>query len=351
MTTADPDVVRLEQEEVPDCIKLLINDGNKMNSKYRIGNSAFGFPSEQEAEEDEIHVLIQLPKQEAPPSSFPLPTYMNGIDMTSQGNLRREDLVTKLYDLVVSRSGRFVRLSSPAASGKTSLLALFANRYRDRLSCIYVKEFQTLIRQLVSGRVTGFDAETVTFQRGKLYVIQLDDAQKAYSDYQLWENLIKAIPAHLQGYDVRFIISASHTLIEGDVSTPLAIRDFPGLTRSDFLLHDKQAMEFLALPEPNGLPPAVGSKLREVIVSECNGLIGALRIAVDQLANRFKNRSSESETEVLNYYLSTNFVHQLGRCFGFDHAKPIGNTLKNIIFKCLADEPIEAPTHLDEDQD
>ncbi|KAE9016850.1 hypothetical protein PR001_g14543 [Phytophthora rubi] len=62
LSSADPDVQRLEDGETPHGITALMNDASKMNPKCRIRNVAFGFPDEADAGEDEIHILVDVPK-------------------------------------------------------------------------------------------------------------------------------------------------------------------------------------------------------------------------------------------------------------------------------------------------
>lgn len=55
----DPDFQRLEEGEVPEGI--IINE-NKMDPMYRIRNTTFNFPDDNDAGEAEIHVLVDIPK-------------------------------------------------------------------------------------------------------------------------------------------------------------------------------------------------------------------------------------------------------------------------------------------------
>jgi hypothetical protein len=62
LTTGDPDVTMLENGEVPEGISAVMKKReNKMDPRYRIGNAAFNFPDEDDAGEDEIHVLVAVP--------------------------------------------------------------------------------------------------------------------------------------------------------------------------------------------------------------------------------------------------------------------------------------------------
>lgn len=78
---------------------------------------------------------------------------------------------------------------------------------------------------------------------------------------------------------------------EADISSLLVIRDFPGLARKDLLLSDR----ILGFARAQWVAYRCGSNVREVIMSEGNGLIGAQRVSIDQLAERFNKFSVESE--------------------------------------------------------
>ncbi|EEY63272.1 crinkler (CRN) family protein, putative [Phytophthora infestans T30-4] len=63
LTTDDPDVTMLETGEIPTgIINIMKKKENKMDSCYRVRNTAFGFPNEDAGEDGEIHVLVKLPE-------------------------------------------------------------------------------------------------------------------------------------------------------------------------------------------------------------------------------------------------------------------------------------------------
>lgn len=69
-----------------------------------------------------------------------------------------------------------------------------------------------------------------------------------------------------------------------------------------------------------------------------------LLMLYDWLTNRFKNRSSGFETEILSCYV---WIQPLGRYFGYDHATTVGVTPLNATFKCLVEKLTIALIHLE----
>ena len=66
----------------------------------------------------------------------PISTEFNGINIKSTDILGRHDLIKRLADLL--RTNKMVYLGSSAASGKTSLMALFAKAYPS-VKCIHLQ--------------------------------------------------------------------------------------------------------------------------------------------------------------------------------------------------------------------
>ncbi|KAJ2985111.1 hypothetical protein HDV02_000770 [Globomyces sp. JEL0801] len=103
-------------------------------------------------------------------------------------HLERPDLLEKL---TVSQYA-FVRLTSPAASGKSALLKLYEHSLKKTkvvwISCLGPKS----CKQLLLEEGIDFDNETTTYKFGKKKtIVILDDAQAKYEDFSFWESLIK----------------------------------------------------------------------------------------------------------------------------------------------------------------
>ncbi|TMW60659.1 hypothetical protein Poli38472_000701 [Pythium oligandrum] len=74
LKTSDPDVKKLQQGDVPNgIVEIMKKAENEMTPAYRIGNTAFNFPDEDTAQEDEIHVLVVVPGQSIQRSSVQEP--------------------------------------------------------------------------------------------------------------------------------------------------------------------------------------------------------------------------------------------------------------------------------------
>ncbi|CAG8457744.1 10715_t:CDS:2 [Paraglomus brasilianum] len=133
----------------------------------------------------------------------------------------------------------------------------------------------------------------------------LDDAQALYHDKSFWSTLIKVTPMLIPS-NIKFLIAATHSLA-GGVESPAEFQYLWKLGRTDFLLCDDEANQFLDLP------------------------------------TGFAKDPSPSETDLITYYLSDSVVQQMARYFGSQHSGPISQVLKNALIKCLIDEPIIAP--------
>jgi hypothetical protein len=109
-------------------------------------------------------------------------------------------------------------------------------------------------------------------------VVFIDDAQAWYSEISFWNQLFKSTDLWLPD-NVQFIISATHSLIGGK-EIPVEFTSLPHLQREDFLLSTDEAYQFIRLPGI-GLPETLRpSNLKDLLVNECGGLIGALRLSV-----------------------------------------------------------------------
>lgn len=232
---------------------------------------------------------------------------------------------------------RFVRLTSPAASGKSSLLKLYQHSLKNTkvvwISCLTDKSCFDLFK------AKGIDLENCEYQSniGKRdTVVFLDDAQEKYPEVRFWEQLIKVVPNWLPS-NIRFVISSTH-LVSIGTSSPVVFEALPKLQRNDFLLTPEESNEFLELSVV-GLPQKMKSEtVKEVITKECGGLIGALRQSVDSLTERFAKDIEPSETALLQHFLSNDLLPNMGRCFGDTHSTPIGNDFKMFLKKIMVNE-------------
>ena len=145
---------------------------------------------------------------------------IDSIDIHTE-HLKRPDLLAKLAGLVAEY--RFVRLTSPASSGKSSLLKLYQHSLRKTnviwISCL---DSRTCNQLLLEEGIDFLNKTTTDKIRKKDTVVFLDDAQAKYEDVKFWELLIKLSPNWLPS-SIRFIISSTH-LLSGGTSSPVEFK-------------------------------------------------------------------------------------------------------------------------------
>ncbi|KAJ1564933.1 hypothetical protein HK096_005461 [Nowakowskiella sp. JEL0078] len=282
-----------------------------------------------------VDIFVVLPVSTAPLpepimiSKSSVHVELNGIELQTP-HLARQNLVTSITEKF--ESNRFVLLSSPAGSGKTSLLQIFQHRVI-LVDCIYVSSFESADRSL-TGVLTsaGIDLKARTFPvvNGTV-VIMLDDAQFTYEDRVTWSLFIKSAVLWLPS-NIKFIISATHSL-KGGQESPVEFTALPKLNRKDFLLSYAESNEFL--DSVIGLPTNMKSGVvKQVIIRDCGSLIGALRVAVNSLKLHF-HKSYPLEEELLQYYFSAESLSLASRIFGSEHTSPMNEGSKNMLAQCF----------------
>jgi hypothetical protein len=282
---------------------------------------------------------------------FAFPEYRNplqGLDPNFP-HVSRRNLVNKIYESLWGKDGSGVILfSSPPASGKTSALTLF-NHYYKHLKCAYVSCVDNTSDKC-------FDVMAMLASDKSLNLIAIDDAQLWYDQTNFWTRLIKRTSTLIPG-QAKVIISATHMLAGRVSTTPAEFLELKRFDRSDFLLNDEEALGFLHLPEPVGLDPKFWGMnvLLSVIIRQCAGLVGALRISTSQINTSVFKDPRPTCGSVLKYYLSFAVLDQLSRCFSSGHLKPVSVELNNILQRCLVSDTVyrsgfeldhDANTHL-----
>lgn len=223
-------------------------------------------------------------------------------------------------------------MTSPASSGKSSLLKLYENSLKGTnvlVVWIYCETTKTGTQLLLEAGIDLYKnwVKEEFNVKDRFTIVFIDDAQAKFEDVDFWANLIKYSPNWLPS-TIRFVISSTH-LLSGGGPSPFAFQALPKLERSDFLLSPRESNEFLEMPDI-GLPPnSIGAMtLKHVIVRECGGLIGALRQSVDSIGNRYSKDVRPSEEDLLQYFLSVQVLSFLDRCFGETHSIPMGYNFK-----------------------
>ncbi|OQS04562.1 hypothetical protein THRCLA_20851 [Thraustotheca clavata] len=131
----------------------------------------------------------------------------------------RDELINMIHNQV--NQVRFVVLTSPAASGKTSTLILFKAKY-PKIESIYVQmnSVEKSGFEILKSKKIDLQDEIIDFtvDPAKRYVFMLDDAQARYADTDFWHSLIKGSPVWLP-QNISFIICATH-VIDSGVESP-----------------------------------------------------------------------------------------------------------------------------------
>jgi hypothetical protein len=269
---------------------------------------------------------------------------LNGINLESPHLDRIELLESISSSLSVNR---FVLLSSPAGSGKTSVLQLFQNMAE--VKCIYLSPFASLpattnCLELLLKAGIDFVAKSFPATAEPL-IVMIDDAQFTYTKKDAWFSLLKTVPTWLPS-SIKFIISATHSL-KGGVESPVEFKSLPTFDRRHFLLSEAEASLFL--DSKIGLRSDMKyESLKQSIILQCGGLVGALRLSVDGLTAEFP-KSQPSENQSLRYYLSTDSLSRMARVFGSDHSSPIDASFKNFLVSCFTSGLTAAPPILGTD--
>jgi hypothetical protein len=156
-------------------------------------------------------------------------------------------------------------ITSPAASGKTSLLNLLTERLLyEGCYCYYI----SMLRPSSSATEllaidTGIDLTKAVLSEDspindytKRFVVMIDDAQAKFSEVLFWESLIKSAGGALPGSsnlyldNVQFVICSTFYL--KTTGSPVDFQSFPGVGMPDMKLTLDESNSFINL-EGSGL--------------------------------------------------------------------------------------------------
>ncbi|KAJ1558478.1 hypothetical protein HK096_000099 [Nowakowskiella sp. JEL0078] len=216
------------------------------------------------------------------------------------------------------------------------------------VKCIYVSCFKSKIKSLSEILLKAeIDLMKRTFPVvDRTVVVMLDDAQFIYEDRTTWTEFMKEALLWLPS-NFRFIISATHSL-KGGQESPIEFQFFPKLSRNDFLLSDAEASEFLE--SVIGLRVEMRSDcLKHIIIRDCAGLVGALRLSVDAIDFKF-HRSHPSEIELIRYHFSMESIYMMAQVFGSNHTSPMNDASKNMLAQCFQTKSVQYAEDLSEDE-
>jgi hypothetical protein len=253
----------------------------------------------------------------------------------------RDDVVEKMFKYITGdeEQNRLLLLNSPPASGKTSLLVLFQNKYPS-INTFYMS-LKDQTDPLDSLSNLGFD-----FRKRLCYydqvIFMLDDAQYQYNNTDFWDLLINDVPL-LFGSGVRFIIAATHLISPPDQSSHTSFRSLETIHREELLLSDDNALKLLDSHLPLGLPSYMHRylQLKHTIIEHCNGLIGALCISLHFFSVKCREQWL-TEFECLQLFYSKQLVDRMDRCFGLVSQLRMSKEANDALLKFVLGERIHS---------
>jgi hypothetical protein len=235
---------------------------------------------------------------------------INSIDIRSENYLHRDELVDSLMNKV--RYHLFTVLSSPPATGKTSLLKLFVHKHHINAKVIRCNQLMAPYDELLLKCGIDLKNETINLPQNESTLIIIDDAQFIYNNEEFWIDLLKLYPDWANGYNIKFIISATHTITYRSES-PVGLKDCPRLELKDFLISSKEGVELIGKTFYLQLF-SLDQEIIDSIINQCGGVVGAVRLSVIKICETFQ-KCCPKEGEVLQYYFSQDFMKDWDRLF------------------------------------
>jgi hypothetical protein len=235
---------------------------------------------------------------------------IQGINVLSGDYLPRRPLVSKLKIAIYQDD--VVLISSPASSGKSSLLKMIQIEFPDwliiEISCIKKRDLTQFLQGIIADDA-GVMYTLKDIQENVM--ILMDDAQHLYNHVNFWQSLLKGPSKAFE--KVKIVIAATHKLY-GGYESPAEFGNLRGLNREDFLLSDAESRSLLTSESRGIYKRLQDESLIRSIISQAGGLIGALIVTINSFNERF-SAEQPSEREKNEYLLSGSFIKQLMRCF------------------------------------
>lgn len=233
-------------------------------------------------------------------------------------HIPRTDVMNKLDSLV--RTKAITLLSSPPATGKSSLLQLYAaNNSFFNIKYIQCKPYHDPY-QILSLEGVNFHEKAFNLPQDQWTLIILDDAQHWYGNTNerndFWYDLQKS-PGWILGdgtsIQLKFIISTTHTLTL-DYPSPAGFGTLPRIKFKDLKISNAEANQLLNLNFEHHFD--VSEKVREMVIRHCGGVIGAVAIFIMNIYDDFSHQANVTESEMLQYFCSLDFIDSFDRVFG-----------------------------------
>jgi hypothetical protein len=235
--------------------------------------------------------------------------------------LPRRGLVKKLTDIILVN--KISLISSPAGSGKTSLLQLLAAAFL-RSTCIYIPCNNSFNQEefLRGNFVDVVNKNYVSKDFEDNVIVMLDDAQSIYDQKQFWNKFLKLQDFLFKMNNIRFIISETkNTPLERSPAEFIHLRS---LNRTDFLLAQDESRDLLT-SERIGLCKCLQIEdIINSIIEQAGGIIGSLRVIVDRLNAKFTGINPSKE-QIFEYLKLSSFedvlIEKLQKCIVSEESK------------------------------
>jgi hypothetical protein len=245
-----------------------------------------------------------------------------------------------------------VIISAPPASGKTSLFQMFLrNKPMKDTVYYYVKMNSKLdpFEQLAAQAnicLTGCPQrwEYPSAWRNKKVILIIDNAQTIYNNDAFWSTLLKN-PFLCLPDNLNLVISCTY-LLNGPEIYFYCCRSKIEFT--EFLLSKEESYQLIS-DERMGLkaPMKDYPTLLEMIVNDCNGHIGSLRITIDAMNRKNLNNPLNTADKALAFF-SEEILPAYDRCWSFKmdeaewkkYTEEFGNRLQSgvLVSSCYKDD-------------
>ena len=233
----------------------------------------------------------------------------------------RTILVQRVKHMIFDEFAAVVLLTSPAATGKTSLVQLL--RREKAKDCLFIpikfiaSDAPSAFQQLADQSGLEFKGnewrKPSKWGTNKRVVITIDDAQRQYQDVGFWDQLLK--PTTYTPTKVHIVIVGTYLFSTKIPNHPAFSVIQHKLGTEDFMLSYTESVAFLKHVLP--YPLSTYSILLDLIAQDCGGAIGALRILADFVVMNVKASSKDiTEADIIQYIWSTEVFALLVRCFG-----------------------------------
>jgi hypothetical protein len=238
--------------------------------------------------------------------------------VNASSTIPRKEILEAIEDTLKKTS--LLVISSPPATGKTSLMNLLAKNHPSANFKHIQFTPRSDARQVLDSSLHSLE--------GQAGVIIIDDAQNKYEDEDFWFYLVKGIIAFYPQYS--FIICATHTLGIYSAS-PVVLESYPHIRRDDLLLSHEEARDLIIRSfDINEVTIEDMHHAMNVIENMSGRVVGQIRMITWKLSQNFR-KQTPSESDILQYLLGDSIIgNDLGRLFGVDVPQ-----IDPSLFECL----------------